>query len=135
MSKDTKELTVVKTTVFDKIKKFFKILFLKNKKNIEDDEILADNTVKSEQSIQMENLNKTSSNDFVNNVKVEEDTEEARLIKLQNLIAEDVIKEEELPDEDIKALNKLYDKQILELKKNIDEYKQKIVKLREKINE
>ena len=135
MSKDTKELTVVKTTVFDKIKNFFKILFLKNKKNIEDDEILADNTVKSEQSIQMENLNKTSSNDFVNNVKVEEDTEEARLIKLQSLIAEDVIKEEELPDEDIKALNKLYDKQILELKKNIDEYKQKIVKLREKINE
>ena len=135
MSKSTKELIVVKSTIFDKIKNFFKILFSKNKKDVESNEIPADNTTKSEQSVKIEMAKKVSTSDFANNVKVEEDTEEARLIKLQKLIAEDVIKEEELPDEDIIALNKLYDKQILELKKNIDEYKQKIVKIRESINE
>lgn len=50
-------------------------------------------------------------------MKIEEDSEEKRLLKLQTLIADEVITEEELPEEDVKSLHKLYDRQILQLKK------------------
>ena len=134
MSKNTKELMVVKPTIFDRIKSFFKILFSKNNKDSKKIEELNDD-IQSKNDDNTSFTNNTNSNDFINNMKVEENTEEIRLIKLQNLIAEDVIKEEELPEEDIKALNKLYDKQILELKKSIEEYKEKIINLRMHINE
>ena len=49
---------------------------------------------------------------------------------MQSLLAEEVIAEEELPDDDIKALHELYNKQILQLKREIDEYRQKTLKLR-----
>ncbi len=119
MNKENKELIVVKTTVFDKIKKFFKKLFFKKEEIYEAVD---------------ENQNKKE-NDFINRVKIEEDVEKQRLLKLQELIAEDIIKEEELPDDDVKALHKLYDNQILELKKSIDEYREKILKIRMSINE
>ena len=41
----------------------------------------------------------------------------------------------EKPEEDVKALHELYNKQILDLKRSIDEYKEKILKLRMNINE
>ena len=96
--------------------KFFKKLFLKKEKNVEQTEIKKEN-------------------DFLSRVKIEEDNEEKRLLKLQSLLAEEVITEEELPDDDIKALHELYNKQILQLKREIDEYRQKTLKLRMNINE
>ena len=114
---NSNELTVIKENVIDKIKNFFKRLFSKKKEE------------------KIETLESKKENDFINNIKIEEDTEEKRLLKLQSLIAEDVITEEELPEEDVKALHKLYDKQILDLKKEIDEYREKILKLRMNINE
>lgn len=116
--KNSNELTVVKENIIDKIKNFFKKLF---SKKVEEKEV--------------ETVNTKKENDFINSVKIEEDNEEKRLLKLQTLIAEDVITEEELPEEDVKALHKLYDKQILELKKEIDEYREKILKLRMNISE
>lgn len=115
---NSNELTVVKENIIDKIKNFFKKLFSKK-----------------EEEKQEEVANVKKENDFINSVKIEEDNEEKRLLKLQSLIAEDVITEEELPEEDVKALHKLYDKQILDLKKQIDEYREKILKLRMNINE
>ena len=115
---NSNELTVVKENILDKIKNFFKKLFSK----------------KEEEKIE-ETVNVKKENDFINSVKIEEDNEEKRLLKLQSLIAEDVINEDELPEEDVKALHKLYDKQILDLKKQIDEYREKILKLRMNINE
>lgn len=119
--RDSKELTVVKATIFDKIKDFLKKLFSKKEKTKA--EII--------EEVQQE----IKENDFINRIKIEEDKEEARLNKLQNLIAEDVISEDELPEEDVKALHNLYDSQILELKKQIDGYREKILKLRMNINE
>lgn len=115
---NSNELTVVKENILDKIKNFFKKLFSKN-----------------EEEKKVETVEVKKENNFINSVKIEEDTEEKRLLKLQSLIAEDVITEEELPEEDVKALHKLYDKQILELKREIDEYREKILKLRMNINE
>lgn len=111
MEKSNKELTVVKESFFDKVRKFFKKLFSKKEENVEQTEIKKEN-------------------DFLSRVKIEEDNEEKRLLKLQSLLAEEVITEEELPDDDIKALHELYNKQILQLKREIDEYRQKTLKLR-----
>lgn len=114
---NSNELTVVKENILDKIKNFFKRLFSKK------------------EEMKAETVDTKKENDFINNIKIEEDNEEKRLLKLQYLIVEDVITEEELPKEDIKALHELYDRQILELKKSIDEYREKILKLRMNINE
>ena len=121
---NTKELTVVKENIFDKIKNFFKKLFSKQEPK-EAQEIFTDENIK----------NVEKENSFINRVKIEEDNEEKRLLKLQSLIAEEIITEDELPEEDVKALHLLYDKQILELKRSIDEYKEKILKLRMNIKE
>lgn len=114
---NTKELTVVKLSIIDRIKNIFKKLF--SKKEIE--------VVEKEE--------KQKENTFINSIKIEENNEEKRLLKLQTLISEDIITEEELPAEDIKALHELYDKQILELKKSIDDYRERILKLRMNISE
>lgn len=116
MDKKVGELTIIKEVFFDRFKKFFKKIFLK-KANI---------------STEQETVNK---NDFFSRIKIEENNEEKRLLKLQNLMAEEVITEDELPEDDVKALHELYDSQILQLKKEIDEYRQKILKLRMNINE
>ena len=114
----TKELMVVRLGIIDKIKNFLKKLFSKKEKieKIEVQEIKKENT-------------------FINNVKIQENDEEKRLLKLQTLIADDIVAEEELPEEDVKALHQLYDKQILQLKKEIDDYREKILKLRMNITE
>lgn len=114
---NTKELTVVKLSIIDRIKNIFKKLF--SKKEIE--------VVEKEE--------KQKENTFINSIKIEENNEEKRLLKLQTLISEDIITEEELPAEDVKALHKLYDRQILQLKKEIDDYREKILKLRMNISE
>ena len=113
------ELMVVKESIIDKIKKFFKNLFSKNKIELK------------EQIYEQKN----EKEEFINSVKIEEDAERRRLINLQNLILEDLVEEEELPQEDIQALHELYNKQILELKDSINDYKQKILKLRMNISE
>lgn len=117
---NTKELTVIKLSIIDRIKNIFKKLFSKKEKETEE-------VVKIEE--------KQKENTFINSIKIEEDDEEKRLLKLQTLISEEVITEEELPTEDVKALHELYDKQILDLKKSIDEYREKILKLRMNISE
>lgn len=121
---NTKELTVVKENIFDKIKNFFKKLFSKQ----EPEEVHEITTEEKTKNVEKENS-------FINRVKIEEDNEEKRLLKLQSLIAEEIITEDELPEEDVKALHALYDKQILDLKRSIDEYKEKILKLRMNIKE
>lgn len=116
---NTKELTVVRSSIIDRIKNIFKKLFSKKEKEIE--------TIEKEE--------KQKENTFINSIKIEENDEEKRLLKLQTLIAEDVITEEELPEEDVKLLHKLYDSQILQLKKEIDDYRERILKLRMNISE
>lgn len=117
---NTKELTVVKLSIIDRIKNIFKKLFSKKEK--------VEEIVITEEKAKKENA-------FINSVKIEEDDEEKRLLKLQTLIADDVVTEDELPEEDVKALHQLYDRQILQLKKEIDDYREKILKLRMNITE
>lgn len=76
----TNELTIVRLSIIDRIKNFFKKLFSKKEKveNVEVQENKKENT-------------------FINNVKIQADDEEKRLLKLQALIADDIVTEEELP--------------------------------------
>lgn len=117
---NTNELTIVRLSIIDRIKNIFKKLFSKRQKI---------------ESIEEERKETQKESTFINSVKIQEDDEEKRLLKLQTLIADDIITEEELPEEDVKALHKLYDRQILQLKKEIDDYREKILKLRMNINE
>ncbi len=116
---NTKELAVVRLNIIDRIKNIFKKLFSKKEKETEIVEI----------------KEKQKENTFINSIKIEEDDEEKRLLKLQTLISENIVTEEELPEEDVNALHKLYDRQILQLKKEIDDYREKILKIRMNINE
>lgn len=115
---NTKELTIVRLSIIEKIGKFLKKLFSKKEKleNLEVQEIKKENT-------------------FISNIKIQENDEEKRMLKLQTLIADDIVTEEELPEEDVNALHKLYDKQILQLKKEIADYRENILKLRMNISE
>lgn len=125
-SKNNK-LIVAKETVFDKIIGFFKKIFSKkNKEEVNNNPNIIDDTKE-----------KGSRNTtFSEGIKVKQNNEnEDRLTNLQKLIAEDMITEDELPEEDIKELHKLYDSQILELKRSIDEYREKILKIRMNISE
>ena len=63
--------------------------------------------------------------------KVED--EETKLLKLQKQYRSGEIKEEDLTEEQIKSLNKLYDKQITNLKKSNEIRKQKISDYRKRL--
>ena len=59
--------------------------------------------------------------------------EETKLLKLQKQYRSGEIKEEELSEEQINSLCKLYDRQIANLKKSNDIRKQKLLEYRRKI--
>ena len=59
--------------------------------------------------------------------------EETKLLKLQKQYRSGEIKEEELSEEQVKSLCKLYDKQIANLKKSNDIRKQKLLEYRRKM--
>ena len=112
-------MKVNETSIFYKIKSFFKNLFYKNK-NI--DEF---NTIKND--IKDENNNfKESFLEQVQNIE----NDETKLIKLQRQYRIGEIKEEELTKEQINSLCALYDKQIANLKKSNQIRKQKLMEYR-----
>lgn len=62
--------------------------------------------------------------------KVEEDKE---ILELQKLYIKGKIKEEDIPEEQLKKLKELYCKQIKYLEDSIEEDRKKILKLKKKI--
>ncbi len=61
------------------------------------------------------------------------ENEETRLLELQRKYMNGNIQENELTDEQVEKLSKLFDKQIERLKKSNESRKQKLIKYREKI--
>lgn len=72
-------------------------------------------------------------NKFMEEIKKIED-EETLILKLQKQYRNGKIKEEELTEEQINSLCKLYDKQITNLKKSNEVRKQKILEYRKKLH-
>lgn len=120
MKENTNEKSLVrvnKNSIFCKIKIFFKNLFYKN--------TIADTTITADVSNNIES-DEDKRNSFIDNIKKIED-EETILLKLQKKYRNGEIKEENLTDEQVKSLCKLYDKQIANLKKSNLIKKQKIL--------
>ena len=124
MKEDTHEKSLVEVnenSIFYKIKTFFKNLFHKGN-NI--------NIIQETRDITIENESKK--NTFMEEIRKVED-EETKLLKLQKQYRSGEIKEEDLTEEQIKSLNKLYDKQITNLKKSNEIRKQKISDYRKRL--
>ena len=124
MKENTQEkniVTVNEDSIFYKIKSFFRNLFHKNKTMEKTNvEAVAENNTEQEESAKKA---------FVENLKnIEND--ETLLLKLQKQYRSGEIKEEELTEEQKKALCSLYDDQIEKLKKSNALRKSKILEYR-----
>jgi len=124
MKDNIQSITVVKETFFDKIKKIFKNLFSGTKKEELTKEINTD-------TIQIDNKQKQ---EFTKNIKIEENKEKQRLIKLQTMIRNKEIDEKEISKEDEIKLRKLYEIQINNLNRTIEEHRKAIVKIKNKLS-
>ena len=114
-------IQVNENSIFYKIKNFFRNLFHRNDISI---------IVKEGSNIVEENKNKK--NAFMEEIRKVED-EETKLLKLQKQYRRGEITEDELTDEQVNALCKLYDKQIAALKKSNEMRKQRILEYRKKL--
>ena len=113
-------LIPVKESIFTKIKNFFKNLF--GQQPIEDYKIEnTDNIVKNQEEIKNPILTE--------NIKVEE-TEEQKLLRLQKLIREKRISENDLSVKEREKLRNLYNFQIENLRKSILQKRNKIMKIK-----
>ena len=120
---DEKSLDRVnENSIFYKIKRFFKNLFNKNNS--------ADNTIVEETAVMKQDEDKR--NQFMEQIRKIED-EETTLLKLQKQYRNGEIKEEDLTDEQVSSLCKLYDKQISNLKKSNEIRKQKLLEHRRRL--
>ena len=124
MKENTDEKSLIRVnenSIFYKIKQFFKNLFSRNEFTVTDVPV-------TENDRQDENKKNT----FMENIKKIED-EETVLLKLQKKYRNGEIKEEDLTEEQVNSLCKLYDKQISNLRKSNEIRKQKILEYRKKL--
>ena len=127
MKENTQEKSLVQVNengIFYKIKKFFKNLFNRNANTTNNYAI-----VKETESLVASENKKNSFMESIKNIK----DEETKLLKLQKQYRSGEIKEEELSEEQINSLCKLYDRQIANLKKSNDIRKQKLLEYRRKM--
>ena len=117
-------IQVNENSIFYKMKKFLKNLFHKNK--------VAGDVAKP--IVTTENIAQTTErkNTFMKSIRNIED-EEIKLLKLQKQYRTGKINAEELSEQQIKSLGKLYDRQIENLRKSNEIRKQKLLKYRIKI--
>ena len=124
MNKAKEELLVVnENSIFYKIKTFFRRIFFNNR-NVE---------IKQEvKEIKLpDSSNKKSS--FVEEIKIKENKKIKELLYLQKLFKMGRIKEKDLSKQERIELEKLYIHQNYELKKSINNYKNKIIAIRTKL--
>lgn len=119
MKEKTKEKILIKVnekSIFYKVKTFFRNLFYKNE---------------TTENIYVPEKKENGKQDFIESIKNIEN-EETKLLKLQEQYNKGEIKEEELTEEQVECLCKLYDKQIANLRKSIEKRKQEILQYRKK---
>ena len=127
MKENTQEKSLVQineNSIFYKIKNFFRRLFNKTEK------LESYNTVQN--NIDNSVNNEEKKNNFMQEIRNIE-TEETKLLKLQNQYHSGEIKEENLTLEQAKSLCALYDKQIAQLKKSNKVRKKKLLEYRKKL--
>lgn len=70
---------------------------------------------------------------IIEKIKVDINKEDIRIYKLQKLFKAGKITEDDLAEKDVNKLKKLYNNEILRLKKSIEEYKNKILNIKKEI--
>lgn len=107
-------LIINSNSIWDKMKIFLKKLFFKNEKITKKDRV---------KETEIPNTN-DNTNSFLKDIKIKENKE---LLYLQNQFKMGKIKEKDLSIEERIGLEKLYKQQIYDLKKSIENYKNKIL--------
>lgn len=74
------------------------------------------------------------SSNFKQDIKIKEDKEKTRLLKIQKEFSLGKIAEEDINEDDIQKLHRLYDEQIEELNKSTENYRKRILEIRSKLN-
>lgn len=105
-------IPIKEKNIFEKIKNFFQRVFIKQPEYAIENNCNISNT-----NIETETL-ETQKSDFIDNIRIEE-TEEQKLLKIQKLIREKRISENDLSIEEKNKLRKLYNSQIEDLKEAI----------------
>lgn len=118
MNKNTYEKSLVKVdnSIFSRIKLLFKNLF---KSNIQECII-----------VEKEKSNTIEENKFENNIKIQENKQNLRLRKMSKDLESGQIIEEDLCEQKLQELREFYLQQIEEKKQSIENYKNKIVKIK-----
>ena len=137
MEKNLETKSLIKTNnegIFYKIKMFFKNLFKKNKHEIEiEQELIMENKNDIEKESIIENKNEQiKKTKFIEDVKNVEN-EETKLLKLQKKYESGEINSKMLSKEQVITLQKLYEKQIEELRKSNEYREQKLLQYRKKM--
>lgn len=125
---NNKFLIIKKESFISRIKSFFCNLFKKNKQ--EKEEIIQDIVIPKEKD-----------KNFSNAIKIESVKEKDKIQLIQNKIDNGILDEDSiyqaiknLTQEEISSLKELYNNQILEIERNINEYKTKIISARQMLN-
>ena len=105
-----KELIQYHQTIFSKIKTLFKEFFFRNREKVKVEEV----------------KNKDS---FLENIMINESTEEKRIRKLKKLYDDREVKEKDITNEDIDKLIEMYDKEIEELRADTEKRKNNIERI------
>ena len=117
---DEKSLVKVDNNIFSKIKLFFRNLFKINKTE--------DNTVI--ENIIEEKNNSIKENNFTSNIKLLEKKPNLRLQKMSKDLESGKIIEEDLCEQELQELRAFYLQQIEEKKQSIENYKNKIIRIK-----
>lgn len=107
--------------MLEKIFKFFKKIFKSKKQQYLE--------APKAETIPVANIEKQKGINFKNQIIVDNEAEN-RILKLQKDYKAGLIQEEDLSEEDFDALTKLYETQIEKTKKSIENYKNKILRLK-----
>lgn len=127
MKENTQEKSLIKVnenSIFYKIKNFFRNLFHKKE--------IINNVADLNEPVEITTEKNEQKNAFMESIRNIED-EETKLLKLQKQYRSGEIKGEELSEEQIKSLGKLYDKQIANLRKSNEIRKQKLLEYRRRL--
>lgn len=123
MNKNTYEKSLIKVdnSIFGRIKLFFKNLFKSN---------IQESTINENIIVEQEKSNTIEENNFVNNIKIQENKQNLRLKKMSKDLASGKIIEEDLCELELQELREFYLQQIEEKKQSIENYKNRIVRIK-----
>lgn len=121
-NKHENSLTMYNQNIFEKIKMFF---FKLLKSNVQSENIAQNTQITSEKETQ----------NFIEGIRISEKKINSRLQKMQRDFENGVIIEEDLCEPELKELRELYMQQIEEKKQSIENYKNRIVKVKAELTE